>query len=310
MTGRESPGERGEPSARGEPTLRQEPIVREPAVAGAFYPDGADALRDLVRRLLATAGAVSSAGIPVGALVPHAGLVYSGLVAAAGWRALLDEAGPAPTVVILGTNHSAWFDGVAVDPAGAWRLPTGDVEIDADVAARILELGDPFSASRAAHRDEHSIEVQLPLAAALRPGTRIVPCSVAAGTGAEAIAAGDRLGSLLRELRRAGREVLLVISTDMAHYPAHDEAVRVTEHLAPAICALDPRAIAALERAATASGARGIACGMCGIQPAVLGLATLRGMGATAGRAVAAATSADAGGPRGRTVGYLAVAFA
>ena len=293
-----------------EPGVRRAGTVREPAVAGSFYPDRADGLRDMVHGLLEKAAPVGPAGSPMGVLVPHAGLAYSGLVAAAGWRAMLDPAGPAPTVVVLGTNHSAWFDGVAVDPGGAWRLPTGDVAIDADLAERIAALGDPFGASRAAHRDEHSIEVQLPLALALRPGLRIVPCSVAAGTGVAAVEAGTRLGALLAGLRDAGVEALVAISTDMAHYPAHDEAVRVTERLSPAICALDPIATAALERDAAASGVRGIACGMCGIQPTVLGLATLRATGATAGRVVAAATSADAGGPRNRTVGYLAVAFA
>jgi MEMO1 family protein len=292
-----------------EPGGGEDPGVREPAVAGSFYPGRAEALSDIVHGLLANAVA-GPAEAPLGVLVPHAGLVYSGLVAAAGWRALLDRAGPAPTVVVLGTNHSARFDGVAVDPAGAWRLPTGDMAIDEEVAGPILELGDPFVPNRAAHRDEHSIEVQLPVMTALRAGVRIVPCSVAAGTGDRAIEAGERLGLLLGELRQAGREVLLAISTDMAHYPAHEDAVRVTERLAPAICALDPRATARLELAATVSGVGGMACGMCGIQPTVLGLATLHAMGAAAGQVVATATSADAGGPRDRTVGYLAVAFA
>jgi AmmeMemoRadiSam system protein B len=278
-------------------------------VAGSFYPGQADRLDELVGKLLANARPARPAEGPVGVLVPHAGLVYSGLVAAAGWRALLDGAGPAPTIVILGTNHSARFEGAAVDPAGAWRLPTGDVAVDGDVAAAILGLGHPFGASRVAHRDEHSIEVQLPLVAALRPGARIVPCSVSAGTGDAAIGAGQRLGRLLANLRQAGHEVLLAISTDMAHYPDHDEAVRVTERLAPAICALDPRATAANERASVSPGIRGMACGMCGIQPTVLGLAALHAMGAKSGRVIAAATSADAGGPRDRTVGYLAVAF-
>lgn len=286
--------------------------VREPAVAGSFYPGQPEALRELVIGLLARAGAtfVGREAAAVGVLVPHAGLAYSGLVAAAGWRAGLNEAGPAPTIVLLGTNHSAWFEGIAVDSGGAWRLPTADVEIDAEVAAHVLALGEPFVASRAAHRDEHSIEVQLPLVAALRPDARIVPCSASAGTGDEAVAAGERLGTRLAELRASGRDLLLAISTDMAHYPAHDDAVRVTERLVPAICALDPGATAEIERGAATSGARGMACGMCGIQPTVVGLAALRAMGARAGEVIAAATSADAGGPRDRTVGYLAVAFA
>jgi hypothetical protein len=291
--------------------VREDSGIRDPAVAGSFYPGRADVVRELVQGLLAKAVPVGRAESPMlGVLVPHAGLAYSGLIAASGWRTLLDDAGPAPTIVILGTNHSARFDGVAVDNAGAWRLPFTDVAIDDDVAAQVLALGSPYAASRDVHRDEHSIEVQLPLVTTLRPDARIVPCSVAAGTGAEAIEAGRRLGEMLAELRRARREVILAISSDMAHYPVHEEAVRVTERLAPAICAMDAQTTAGLEREATTSRSRGMACGMCGIQPTVLGLAALHAMGATAGRVVAAATSADAGGPRDRTVGYLAVAFA
>ncbi len=284
--------------------------VREPAVAGSFYPAGAEGVRQAVAALLARAVMPASGGAPVGVLVPHAGLTYSGAVAAAGWRALLDGAGRSPTVVILGTNHSAWFAGVAVYGAGAWRTPGADVPVDEAVAVEILDLGDPFTADRLAHRDEHSIEVQLPVIHALRPGARIVPCSVATGAGYASVEAGDRLGTRLAELRANGREVLLAISTDMAHYPAHEEAERVTSRLAPSITALDPVALAALERAEARSTAPGMACGMCGIQPAVLGLAALRAMGAAEGSVVASATSADAGGDPNRTVGYLAVAFA
>jgi AmmeMemoRadiSam system protein B len=283
--------------------------VREPAVAGSFYPARPQDISRTVEELLGHDVQPGAGNPPMGVLVPHAGLVYSGRVAAAGWRSLLDGSGSSPCVVILGTNHSAWFGGVAVFGAGVWRTPVADVPVDDAVADRILELGEPFAADLPAHRDEHSIEVQLPILLALRPVARIVPCSVAAGTGADAVEAGRRLGEMLADLRASGQEVLLAISTDMAHYPVHDEAVRVTERLAPWIAALDPVALAHAERAETRSGARGMACGMCGIQPTVLGLAAMRAMGATLGRVVAAATSADAGGDPHRTVGYLAVAF-
>ena len=286
------------------------PEIREPSVAGSFYPARPEGIRQMVDACLEAAGEPPPGDRPIGALVPHAGLVYSGSIAAAGWRALLRDAGAEPTIVILGTNHSAWFDGVAVFDAGAWRTPIGDVAVDDSVATGILALGAPFAANRAGHRGEHSIEVQLPIVATLRPGARIVPCSVSAGTGRDAIEAGTQLGTLLADLRARGREVLLAISTDMAHYPSHDEAVGVTSRLVPAIVALDPVALAVREHAESQSGVRGMACGMCGIQPTVLGLAALRSMGATGGVVAGAATSADAGAEPDRTVGYLTVAFA
>jgi len=163
--------------------------------------------------------------------------------------------------------------------------------------------------NRAAHRDEHSIEVQLPLLATVAPGARIVPLTVSAGTGEPAVAAGRRLGALLRDLRRRGTDLHLVISTDIAHYPSHRDATRATELLVPAIVQLEPGEVAAREAAVAGWHVAGMACGMCGIQPTVLGLAALTAMGASGGTVLAQATSADAGAPPDRTVGYLAVEF-
>lgn len=283
--------------------------IRAPAVAGSFYPSRPQELAAVVGACIAPVEVPVHPEAPMGGLVPHAGLVYSGTVAAAGWRALLHGTGQEPVVIILGTNHSAWFEGVAVYASGAWRQPAFDVPVDAAVGDAVLGLGAPFLASTVAHRDEHSIEVQLPIVTAIRPRARIVPCSVSAGTGPAAVEAGELLGELMLRLRADGVDVRLAISTDMAHYPAHDEAVRVTARILPAITALDPIGTAALEHAAATSGVRGMACGMCGIQPTVLGLAALRAVGARRGDVVAAATSCDAGGPSDRTVGYLAVVF-
>ena len=290
--------------------------VRQPSVAGTFYPAQAQRLAALVDALLADAERGHAAdelvhGAPGGLLVPHAGLVYSGGVAAAAWRL----SGPAPdetppTAVILGTNHGAfWLDGVAAWETGSWRTPLGDVEVDADLAAAIVALGPPFAIDRAAHGGEHSIEVQLPILQTVRPATRIVPLSVAAGVGRPAVEAGTRLGDLLGRRRAAGQPAILAISSDMAHYPSSRDCARVTTELLPWILAADPVALADAERTVAERGTPGLVCGMCGIQAAVLGLAALRAMGATRGTRLAAATSADAGGPADRTVGYLAAAF-
>ena len=310
---------------------------RPPAVAGTFYPADPARLSRMTATLLE--GAASAASVrasaaaasvgarggaaahrfattpeasgasssPLGILVPHAGLAYSGLVAAAAWRLVADGA----TVVMLGTNHTAaWLNGVGAWEAGSWRTPLGTVGVDAELASEILALGLPFGPDRAAHLDEHSIEVQLPLLRTVAPGARIVPLAVGAGTGDGAIAAGERLGSLLARRRAAGAPIVLAISTDMAHYPPADAAIRVTQELLPAIEGLLPEELARAEAAERGANAGpGLVCGMCGIEPAVLGLAALRAMGATSGLALASATSADAGADPHRAVGYLSAVF-
>ena len=296
--------------------------VRMPSVAGEFYPATAERVSKVVRELFAEtrwlAGDVArlTPELPIGLLVPHAGLVYSGVVAAAAW-ARLDARGDvaggaarAPLVVILGTNHGAgWLQGVAASSAAAWRTPCGDVPVDEELVAAIVDLGPPFIVDDDAHEHEHSIEVQLPLLHEMAPGASIVPLAVSAGTGHPAIAAGRRLGELLARRRADGVPIVLVISSDMAHYPPAEACEEVTEALWPPIRTLDAVGLASREIALRSARIPGLVCGMCGIQPTVLGLAALRALGATAGVRIAAATSADADGPRDRTVGYLAVAF-
>ena len=298
--------------------------VRPPAVAGSFYPGSGGELHRLVDALFAAAAGLSGTPsgdadgpvLPMGLLVPHAGLVYSGVPAAAAWACLRPAPGgsAAPgdplAVVLLGTNHRAgWLDGVGIWNIGAWATPSGALDVDDTLAADIVALGSPFVVDREAHLGEHSIEVQLPLLAASAPGARIVPLAVSAGTGRRAIEAGEALGRLIAARRANGARTVLAISSDMAHYPPAEACARATETLLPAILGLDPARLAALEADMRRAGIHGLACGMCGIDPAVLGLAALRAMGATAGTALAASTSADAGGPPDRTVGYLAARF-
>jgi AmmeMemoRadiSam system protein B len=294
--------------------------TRQPAVAGSFYPSQPDRLAELARALLDAAAQLPDSGIdvvPAGLLVPHAGLVYSGVTAAAAWRTLdgaadgadADAAGPL-TVVFLGTNHMhRRLEGIAVWDGGAWDMPSGAVGVNRALAAEIAALGGPFAVDLASHLGEHSIEVQLPLLTAVAPGAMIVPLAVSAGTGDTAIDAGEMLGGLLADRRDAGERIVLVISSDMAHYPPAAACERATNQLLPLILATDGFALAAQERALVKAAADGLACGMCGIEPAVMGLSALRAMGATHATTLAASTSADAGGDTGRTVGYLAVRF-
>jgi AmmeMemoRadiSam system protein B len=290
--------------------------VRPPFVAGAFYPAGAGRLEQLVVSQLSDSvrrfPAPRSATLPAGILVPHAGLEYSGVVAAAAWRTLTaPDAGGGPlTVVLLGTNHAArWLDGVGVWDRGAWSTPLGEVLVEPDLAAAIVELGSPFSVDLEAHLGEHSLEVQLPFLQVLVEGVRIVPLAVSAGDGTRAIDAGGQLGRLVAARRAAGQRVVVVISTDMAHYPPARGAGLVTAHLRSAILGGDPAALATAERGTRSLGIPGLVCGMCGIEPAVMGLAALHAMRADRGMVLAEATSADAGGPADRTVGYLAARF-
>ena len=302
--------------------MAQVPAVRPPSVAGSFYPAEPAELDRLVDACLAEAARFDMTeptgrtttgdppgGVIAGLLVPHAGLVYSGAVAAAAWRRV--AADPPASIVLLGTNHRAgWLEGVGAWEAGTWSTPLGSIPVDEALAAAVVRLGPPFAVDRAAHLGEHSIEVQLPFVRRLAADARVVPLAVSAGTGRGAVEAGGRLGALLAEGRAAGDRIVLAISSDAAHYPPAWLGEAVNERLAPAVEAVDAARVSATEAEIVGEGGPGLVCGMCGIEPTVLGLAALRAMGVLRGRVVAAATSADVGAGRDRTVGYLGATFA
>jgi AmmeMemoRadiSam system protein B len=232
--------------------------------------------------------------------------VYSGAVAALSW-ALAGEIAPS-TIVLAGTDHEACAAGVGVWMGGPWRTPLGDVALDRELGRRILSLGPPFEADNDAHLTEHSIEVQLPLLRQVCPGARIVPLAVSPRLQTHALA-GALLGRLLARLRAGGERVLLVASSDFAHYPPARVCEEVDDQLLEPLLRLDGEALFKLDRALSAANLPGLVCGLCGIDPVLVVLAAVAEMGATRGILLGAATSADAGGDPRRTVGYAAAAF-
>ncbi|HEX9044280.1 MAG TPA: AmmeMemoRadiSam system protein B [Candidatus Limnocylindrales bacterium] len=290
---------------------------REPAVAGSFYPaDPARLARD-VGRLLDRAAettdpTAAEGGGLLGLLVPHAGLAYSGAVAAIGWSRLATSVARDGDVTILlaGTNHLHPFVGVAVWSGGPWRTPLGDVSVDAPWSDALLELGDPFGSLDRAHGREHSIEVQLPLVARALPEARFVPFLVSLGDLDGCIEAGRRLGRLVVRRRAELGPVAIVASSDLAHYPPDDVARRVDATMLEPIASLDPGGLAARELEIRGAGLPGLACGLCGIEPTLLAVSALAELGATRGLVLAHATSADVPeGDADRVVGYAAVVF-
>lgn len=286
--------------------------IRRPAHAGSFYPAEPEALTALVDEQLATAAAKVprfARGALAGLLVPHAGLVYSGPVAAVAWSVVGEE--PPSTIVIAGTNHWApAFRGVGVWSSGAWQTPLGEVPVDAGLARRIEALGPPFRSEIDGHRPEHSIEVQLPFVVRVAPKARIVPLLVSPRTVGDTIRAGEWLGRLLAGLRASGERILLVGTSDLAHYPDDTLAREVDAEILEPILDLDTAEVARREEAIRSRGDPGLVCGLCGLEPVLLTLAAVEEMGARSGQLLAEATSADVPiGDPDRVVGYAAVAF-
>lgn len=273
--------------------MEGEPWIRPAAVAGRFYPGDAGVLDRQVSAML-DAGRASgpSLGAAIAAVAPHAGYIYSGGVAGRVFaRVEVPE-----RVIVLGPNHTGMGPRVSLVRAGRFALPGGDVPIDADLAAAILEEVPGATSEREAHRREHSIEVELPFLRARNQEVRIVPIVLGGLREAEAIALGH---GLHRAIARVGGGVLVVASSDMSHYLPDAEARRTDE------VALEP--LLAFDAARLYRTVRERDISMCGFIPATAALAYARQAGGTTPTLVGYATSAEASGDLSRVVGYAGV---
>ncbi|HLF26142.1 MAG TPA: AmmeMemoRadiSam system protein B [Anaerolineae bacterium] len=277
--------------------------IRPPAVAGAFYPADPAVLTQLIDGFLASASA--SQVEPSILIAPHAGYVYSGPVAACAFKSL---AGRAPEgVIVLGFNHalSYTFDGASIWLEGAWRTPLGDVSIDSDLARAILAAGDCFAVGLDAHHTEHSIEVMLPYLQRVLPGQSFVPISIGHPTFDNCRALADGLARAIGD-----RDVVVVASTDLSHYPPYAGAVRVDRETLAAVLSLDPLALEARLDDDPDQPVPNLRTRMCGQGPVLTAMLLAQQLGAGRAELLHYANSGDAPqGARDQVVGYAAIGF-
>ena len=216
--------------------------IRAPAVAGQFYPGTETALvREIEAAYLSPLGPGRLPEVNVqgprrilGLVCPHAGYVYSGPVAAHSYYHLAADGLPR-TVVVLGFSHRPLGLRGALQTSGAWQTPLGLAEVDAEAAAQVAQALPELVDDARALAEEHSLEVQLPFLQHLYgEGLRFVPVMLDRQDWAVARAVGEGLGQAL-----AGREVVLVASTDMSHYVPAPLAQEQDLHLAGYLTRLD-----------------------------------------------------------------------
>ena len=180
-------------------------------------------------------------------VAPHAGLPYSGPVAAYAYGLVRECRYSA--VVLVGPSHFVGFRGVSIWPRGAWQTPFGEVAIATDMAAAIAAEWPEIHDHPAAHRQEHSLEMQLPFIARLLPGVPIVPLVMGYQTRETAYALGDAIAHVLAARSQAAPDVLLVASSDLSHYQDSATASRMDAVVLEALDAFDAGGLMdALER--------------------------------------------------------------
>lgn len=272
--------------------------IRAAAVAGAWYPGSAGALRRDVDAYLASApdgptGRVSAV------LAPHAGLMFSGPVGAHAYKAA--AASEFDVAVLVGPSHFAAFDGAALWADGAFECPLGLAEIDRE-GARALASSPFVIVHPEAHRREHSLEMQLPFLKRLFPRMPIVPVLI----GRQRRATIEGLASALAEAF-AGRRALLVASTDLSHYFNAATAASLDGRVQEHVRAFDPEGLLSLfERYPENERGRYVACGG---GAAIAVMMAARTLGATQGHVLKYSHSGEVSGDNDGVVGYLAAAF-
>jgi len=266
--------------------------LRQPAVAGQFYPDDRPTLeRDLDTYLAADEPAPRYADA-FGCVVPHAGYMYSGHVAGAVYARL----SPQPCYIVIGPNHRGYGEPLALMSTGAWLTPLGQVPLDSALARAVQERCPALVDDVSAHSGEHSLEVQVPFLQRSARNFTMVPIAL----GTDDFESLETLGHALAEATRSSpHPVFIVASSDMNHYEP-DGITRVKDRKAiDRILELD--AVGLYE---TVFRER---ISMCGFAAAVAMLVAARDLGAGRAELVKYATSADAGGPSNRVVGYAGI---
>lgn len=269
---------------------------RWPCAAGTFYPADPRRLADEVERALGPGWGVPTAPLadPVGAILPHAGYVYSGAVAGAGYRAVASLGRP-EAAVILGTNHTGLGGPITVAESGTWWTPLGEVPVPADLSREVAQALGALP-SDLPFRREHSVEVQLPFLQRLFGPLPTVPVVVQPLGRGTAERAGVALGRLL-----ADRPVLLLASTDFTHYEPDPVAREKDRRALEPVLRLDPGGfLDAMARDRIS---------ICGAGAIALLLAATREMGLTQAELVAYRTSGEVAGDLDAVVGYAAVVF-
>jgi AmmeMemoRadiSam system protein B len=278
--------------------------IRRPTQAGAFYEGDAEALRTQIENcFLQELGpkkrpVVNTAGPRkvVGLVCPHAGYMFSGVVAANAYYELAQDGKP-DVVVILGPNHTGYGSGLALMNEGVWRTPLGDAEVDGETANQIVQETRLVDVDDLAHRFEHSIEVQLPFLQYLYGSEfKFVPICFQLQDLPSAVEVGKALVEVL-----GNKNAVVIASSDMTHYEPQGNAETKDLAALKAVEAMDEKMFYSIieKRNVTA----------CGYGPIAAVITASKGLGAKEAKLLCYKSSGDVTGDYSSVVGYAAVSF-
>lgn len=271
-------------------------MIREPAVSGMFYPGSPKALAGDIKEYLGRASVEAIEGDIIGLISPHAGYIYSGSVAAHGYKALLGRT--YDTVIVLAPSHRQYFEGAALQTRDGYRTPLGVVPVDEPLAAELLARLSVVQSNAKAHEGEHSLEVQVPFLQYVLKEFRLLPLII----GAYDPDTCEELASALFDVMKDKRQQYLVVgSTDLSHYYPYHHAVELDSRIVDRLNAFDIKGLI--------EDLDADRCEACGSGPVITTMLLSRKMGANASRVMKYANSGDTSGDKDAVVGYVSCVF-
>ncbi len=265
-------------------------MIRNPIVAGQFYPGSPEELRAMIKEMVNEEAAKEEA---IGVVIPHAGYIYSGqVVGDTISRVELKE-----TAVIIGPSHTGNGKPQSILTEGTWKTPLGDVEIDSELAKKIMANSDYLEEDSRAHHYEHSIEVQLPFLQYFKPDIKLVPIVLGYAKDSDVYKEVGR--AVAQAVKETGRGVLIIASSDMTHYESQESAQGKDNYAIEAMLDLDEDELIKRVKEFNIT--------MCGYATAVSLIVAAKELGVKGAELVRYQTSGDVTGDYSSVVGYAGI---
>ena len=273
----------------------QDKNVRSPVLAGTWYPGNPDTLRQTITGYLSKAAPSAAEGKVVTIIVPHAGYMYSGQVAAYSYKLLQ---GTAPKLVFLiGPSHRVGFRGFSISQYSGYKTPLGVAPVDQDLAKKLLSISPQMTWNPQADTHEHSLEIQIPFIQTVLKDFTIVPIIM----GDQDLEACTLLAKSLIQVMPNREDAVILASTDLSHFHNDQQAKVLDGEFIRHVRDFAPEALAK----AVASGS----CEACGAGPTIAAMLAARELGANRSVILHYANSGDVTGDRRQVVGYLSAAL-
>lgn len=268
--------------------------VRQPAVAGMFYPHDPAALRSQIDSFFGKVEEKGIEGEVISLISPHAGYMYSGQVAAAGYREIMGK--DFRVVAIIAPSHQEYFSGISVYTGSGYETPLGIVGVDKKLAQALIAQHQNIVASLRGHQREHSLEVQLPFLQSALDDFRIIPIVL----GEQDFETSRILGEALAQVLK-GEKALIVASSDLSHYYHYEQAVRLDSIVTKHVEAFDYEGLwTDIEHRV---------CEACGAGAMIAAMIASRTLGANRAQVLLYQNSGDVTGDKSQVVGYLSAIF-